>query len=433
MKVKNSKIEKLKKGQKIAFIATFLTLILAITKGIIGYFFDSKILLADAFHSGADFIAIFASGFGLWLAGKKKSARFPYGLYKAETLVTLSIGLFIIWAGTGLLKEGYHKLFYVTQMAEFPLLPLIVSGISAIAAFFIAKKEKAIGREINSQSLIANAQESFLDIIASMVVLVGIWVAFLRVPFVEGIVIILISLLIFKLGIENVWMSLLALLDANLDPVLKSAIEKQINEIYGVKGISEVKIRQSGPFKMVECKIQTSPSLPLYRAHELADKTEDLITKTYEEVESVFIHVEPSRQNLISAIIPVKDINGLDSKVHDHFGRAPYYIIVKLTDQGIEIEDFYYNEFLNELKHIGIKVIKTVIKHKLDLLFTSRIGELSFYMLKDNFVDIYKIDEDSSVKEIIEKYRENQLEKIVAPTQLLEESKSVTFDKNGKS
>ena len=51
-----------------------------------------------------------------------------------------------------------------TRVVEFPALPLAVSGISAIAAFFIARKEKTTGREINSQSLIANAQESCLVI-----------------------------------------------------------------------------------------------------------------------------------------------------------------------------------------------------------------------------------------------------------------------------
>lgn len=422
MKSNSVKIERLKKGQKIAFIATFLTLFLAIAKGFTGYFFNSEILIADAFHSGADLLAIFASGFGLWLAAKKKSAKFPYGLYKAETLVSFIIGILILWAGIGILKDGYSKLFYITEVQEFPVFPVVMSIISILLAYFIAKKEKAIGKDINSQSLIANAQESFLDIFTSIAVLAGILLAFAKVPYVEGLIIILIALLILKLGMENIRTSLLVLMDANLDPELQSEIEEKINKIYGVKGVSDVKIRQSGPFKMVESKIQTSPTLPLYRAHELAEKAENSIIKDYNHIESVFIHVEPSRQKLISAIIPVKDINGLDSKVHGHFGRAPYYIILKLTDKGAEIEDFYYNKFLHETKHIGIKVIKNVIKYKLDLLFTSRIGELSFYMLKDNFVDIYRIKEDFSAREAIEKYQNGQLEQIIVPTHPIEES-----------
>ncbi|MBN1353183.1 MAG: cation transporter, partial [Candidatus Omnitrophica bacterium] len=313
MEIRNDKRVLLKKGQRTAFIAAFATLILAVIKGVTGYLSGSKILIADAFHSAADLLAIFASGFGLWLASKEKSARFPYGLFKAETLVTFAIGILIVFAGAGILKDGYEKLFYLEGVREFPFVPVLVSVISIIAAFFIAKKEKSAGSAINSQSLLANAQESFLDIFTSIVVLAGILLAFLRIPYVEGAVIILISFLILKLGIENAWTSLLVLMDANLDPELQTEIEKKVNETYGVKGTSEVKIRQAGPFKMVECKIETSPTLPLYRAHELADKAESLITKTYDDIESVFIHLEPAKTNIVSAIIPVKDMNGLNS------------------------------------------------------------------------------------------------------------------------
>jgi predicted Fe-Mo cluster-binding NifX family protein len=306
----------------------------------------------------------------------------------------------------------------------FPIVPVSVSVISIITAYFIAGKEKAVGKLISSQSLIANANESFLDIFTSLVVLTGILLAYARIPYVEGSIIILISLLILKLGIKNIWTSLLVLMDANLDPELQSDIEEEINSIYGVKGVSEVMIRQSGPFKMVECKIETSPSLPLYKAHELANKAEDYIVGNYKHIESVLIHVEPSREKVISAIIPVKDINGLDSKVHGHFGRAPYFAVLRLNNNNnnTEIEDFYFNEFLGEKKHIGIKVIKAIIKYKIDLLFTSKIGEISFYMLKENFVDIYKAEEDLSIREIVENYRNNQLEQITSPTHSVEEA-----------
>ena len=412
----------MKQGQKTAFIATLITIILAVMKAVVGHIFDSKILVADAFHSGADVLAIFASGFGLWLAARKKSAKFPYGLYKAETMVSLIIGVLIVWAGLKIFLDGYHKCIQFTPAGGFPLLPIGASLISIVAAYFIARKEKSVGKLIDSQSLLANARESFLDIITSTVVLLGILLAYARIPYVEGVVIILISLLILKLGVETIRVSFLILMDANLDPKLVSEIEEKIDQIYGVKGVGEVRIRQSGPFKMVECTILTDPSLPLFRSHELADKIEDFITKNYKHIESVFIHVEPLRQKVVSAIIPVKEINRLDSMVYGHFGRAPFYIIVKIHDDRTEIEDFYYNEFLGEEKHIGLKVIKAVIHYKLDVLFTPQIGEISFYMLKDNFVDIYKIHDGLKVSEVIEKYRNHQLEKIISPTHTIETS-----------
>ncbi len=424
MQKEEDKKESLKQGQRIAFIATVVTLLLAAAKAAVGYLFDSKVLVADAFHSGADLLAIFASGFGLWLASRKKTERFPYGLYKVETLFTLIIGALITWAGIEMLIGGYHKLFDVAAVNSFPIMPASISILSIIVAFVLARKEEKVGKSINSQSLIANASESFLDIFSSLVVLTGIVLAYLRVPYIEGSIIILISLLIFKLGLENIWTSLLILLDANLDAELKSDIEENIDKIYGVKGVAEVMIRQAGPFKMVECIILTSPSLPLYKSHALADKIESHITNNFKHIESVFIHVEPSKERFISAIVPVQDINRMDSKVHGHFGRAPYFIILKIADKSVEIEDFYYNTFLGEKKHIGVKVIKAVIKHKLDLLFTSQIGEISFHMLRNNFVDIYKTNEGLSVKGIVRKYRNQEVEQITEPTHSIEESQS---------
>lgn len=424
MDSEKDKIIRLKQGQRIAFLAAFATLFIALTKAFVGYFFDAKVLVADAFHSGADLLAIFASGFGLWLAAKKKTKRFPYGLYKAETLITFIIGALIVWAAGEIFKDGYRKFFHIASVGAFPFLPVGVSVMSIIAAYFIAKKEKAAGEALGSQSLLANANESFLDILISAVVLAGILLAYARIPYVEGAIIILISLLIVKLGLENVWNSLLILMDANLDSELQSEIEGNVNEIYGVKGGCAVKLRRSGPFKMVECTIKTSPTLLVYKAHELADKAEDFITKNYKDVESVFIQIEPSQKKSLSAIIPIKDMNGLDSKVHGHFGRAPYYVIVTLNDESEEIEDFYYNEFLAEKKHIGVKVIKTVIRYRIDLLFTPKIGEISFHILKDNFVDIYRAEENMTVRDIVERYRNGRVSLLTAPTHPVEESQT---------
>lgn len=414
---------KLKRGQRVALWATVVTLLLASLKCAIGLLFNSQVLIADAIHSGADTIAIFASAFGLWVASRGKSARFPYGLYKAETLGTLVVGGFIAWAGIELLIDGYFKLFTIETVEHFPVLPVAASLISVVVAILIARKEKAVGEAIHSQSLIANAKESFLDIGTSLVVLAGIVFAYFGIPYVEGAIIILISLLILKLGVENLWRSMLILMDANLDPNLQKKIEERTCEIYGVRDVSDVKIRESGPFRMVELKFTTNPSLTIYRAHELSEEIETTIINSFEFIESVFVHVEPSAKNEISAIFPLGEMNGLDSRVHGHFGRAPYFAIVRLEGEKVEIEEFYLNEFLDRTKHVGLNVVKVIVNYGLDMLFTNQIGEISFYMLKENFIDIYRIEEDNStIRDVVNNYKENQLSRITSPTHTVDET-----------
>ncbi len=405
-----------------ALAATLITLLLALLKALAGWYYQAPVLVADAFHSGADLLAIFASYFGLWLAGKKKSDRFPYGMYKAETLVTLLVGGLIVWAGIGLLAEGVEKLQVGANTMHFPLVPLLVSGLSVVFSLGIALKERQVGRAINSPSLLANAGESFLDVATSLVVFAGLLLSFWKLPYIEGAIILLIALLVIKLGGSSCWTAFLLLLDANLDPQLSHALEQRVNAIYGVKGESEVRIRQAGPFHMVECVIYTRPTLSLYRAHELADKAEQAIAAHCPHVESVFVHVEPLRNEHRSAIVPVSEINGMQSRVHAHFGRAPYFMLLRLNENEAQIEDFYFNEFLEEPKFIGLKVIKAIIAYRVDLLFTSRVGEISFYMLRDNFVDIYAVDENQTVQEVVDRFRTDSLQAITQPTHSVDQS-----------
>ena len=414
--------EKLKQGQRIAAIATAVTLLLCFMKFTVGWLFESRILITDALHSASDLLTILASWFGLWMASREKSERFPYGLYRAETLASLLVGIIIAWAGIETFRDGFSRLFLTEHVISFPWIPLCASAVSIMAGYILAVKERSIARDINSQSLHANAEDSYLNVIVSSVVLAGIFLSFYRIPYVEGSVIMLISLLIIKLGASTLWVALLMLMDANPDPSLQLEMKKSVEHIRGVKEVRALKIRRSGPFSIVELTIATNPAVSVYKAHELSDEVERHIRTHYDHIESVFLHAEPAHGSSVSAIIPVEDINGFQSRVHGHFGRAPYFIILKINGDHAEIEDFYLNEFLGAGMHIGVKVIKAVIGHRLDVLFTAQIGELSFHMLKDNFVDIYHVQEHIDVQEVIDTYRNGELEQITAPSHGLEES-----------
>lgn len=69
--------QSLQRGQRVALVATLATLLLALLKALAGWHYRAPVLVADAFHSGADLLAIFASYFGLWLAGKKRAPVSP--------------------------------------------------------------------------------------------------------------------------------------------------------------------------------------------------------------------------------------------------------------------------------------------------------------------------------------------------------------------
>jgi cation diffusion facilitator family transporter len=428
----------LRRGQRTALVAALATVLLAALKGSAGYFLNAPILVADAYHSMGDIVAVAASAFGLWLAGRRRSERFPYGLLRAENLAGLLVGLLILFAGAELLRDGYSRLLTPPGYHSFPLLPLLAGLISAVVSFLVSRGERRVAREINSGSLAANGAEAFLDVFSSAVVVVGILLAWLRVPYVQGAVIMLIALLILRLGLVTVWGAVLVLVDANLDPELQEEITREINEIYGVRGVGDVRIRRAGPFQMVECTITTKPSLPLYEAHRLADEAETSVLGRHPHVESVFVHVEPAREGVLRGIIPVQSMAGLDSRVSGHFGRSRFFAVVRFpvaapvvsapptaprptsvslpSAPELEIEDFYLNEFLEEEAHVGLQVFKAVVRYRLDVVFTEQIGEIAFSLLRSNFVDVYSCPGGLTVSEVVARYRLRELSAITAAT-----------------
>jgi divalent metal cation (Fe/Co/Zn/Cd) transporter len=55
--------------------------------------------------------------------------------------------------------------------------------------------------------------------------------------------------------VDSSWISILSLLDANLDPELQAEIGRKIAGIGGAQGVPEFRVRRSGPFRMTVGKI----------------------------------------------------------------------------------------------------------------------------------------------------------------------------------
>lgn len=59
---------------------------------------------------------------------------------------------------------------------------------------------------------------------------------------------------------------------------------------------------------------------------------------------------------------------------------------------------------------------------KVDVLLTARLGENSFYMLKDNLVDINRVEGDLTIRDVVNRFQEKSLSSITHPTHSVDES-----------
>lgn len=408
--------EPLKKGEGAALLTTVVTVLLALAKYVAGILSGNLILITDALHSAADVFPIFASWFGLKISQRDPDEKFPYGYYKAESIATLLVSLFIMYAAVEFLRDGYARLFFISDVSH-TLTAMAVASSSIVISLLIARYQKRVGEETNSQSLLVNSKESLIDVLSSFVVLVGVVLTYYRIPYVEGVVSIAIAVLILRIGIESVRDSIYALMDKSPSEDIEKEVIAIIGSIAGVEGFQDLKLRRSGPFIFGEATVMIRKFVDVDRAHEIADKMETELKEEIDGLDYFVTHVEPYQTAKHRIAVPIKDDEGLQSDTSDHFGRAPYYALVSAdkSDRSIEDLETLDNEYNDKDVRAGLNAANMLVEEKIDYLFTKEIGEISFHTMRDHLVDIYKVG-DETVKESVERFLDDDIELLESPT-----------------
>ncbi len=403
-----------KKGQKAALIAGFTTIFFAIAKAIVGFISGSVVLLADAIHSAADSFSTFFAWFGLKIAQKSPTEKFPYGFYKVENITALIISGLILFAGFEIIKESIGKIFIVGEL-NIPLIAIGVAVLDAIVMFSIGTYEMKVGKQINSQSLTADGKESRMHLFSSSLVLIGLFAALFKIMYLEGIMGILISLFIFKIGIESGKDSIFALIDVSPSKEIEEKVKKVLGSISGVRGFENLKLRKAGPFVFGEVGVKLGRSVSINRAKEISDNIEKEIKKKVKSVDSLMVGVAPEAVESRKLCIPVEKEEGLDSKISAYFGRAKKFMFIELK-KG-EVKNFYFkdNPFLEQKIRAGLEASKFVLKEKIDSIITKEMGPISLHVLRDNVVDIYQ-GVNGDIKELLEKFLKEKLKLLGEPT-----------------
>jgi len=406
----------LKKGEKAALVSILVSFVLAVLKAVVGFYSGAVVLISDALDSASDVITSFAAYLGLKIAGKKATEKFPYGFYKAENLASFIISGFIIYAAILLLIKGYHRIFIIPSLS-YPFITLAAAVFSGIVALLMSLYLKKKGEEINAESLIASSKDRLKDTFAAAVVFIAILCTYFRIPYAEGIITIIISLLILRIGLITVKDSVFALMDVSPSKEIEQKVRKILNSISGVEHFTELRLRKAGPFIFGQVKIKIRKSIDVARAHEISDRIENKIKKSIKQIESFTIHIEPYKSARQKIVIPISGMgkNGLNSRIMLQFGRANYFMFVET--QNKKVIDYYIkkNPYKERKIKAGLATVHFVIKEKIDALVTKEMGEISFHALRDNLVDVYKT-EGKTARQVVNKFVNNKLKKLSKPT-----------------
>jgi len=380
----------MEKSERISILSIAVNVILLAIKYVFAALSGSAGLAADAIHSASDVMASITVFAGLKIS-KRKSKRFPYGLYKVENFVSLIIAVAILFAGYEIAKESLLE-GSESQLRQIPL--AIIAEIAVILITFIfSRYEIKKGKEIGSPSLVADGKHVVADMLSSIAVLVGLVGSLFGIN-LDRLAVFVVIIFIARAGIAIFIDAIRVLLDASLDFETLDKVKKIISSERSVKEIKSLTGRNSGRYKFIEADVIIN-ARELEKAHLISRKIEKSIRDKITNVDHVMIHYEPVQKDTIIYAAPLDNIDG---KLSKHFGEAPYFAIVTVGIDGeFRNREILPNTFLSEERGKGILVSEFLIKQGVDILLLKEKfdGRGPEYVLSDSNVEVIIIDAET--------------------------------------
>jgi len=248
-----------------------------------------------------------------------------------------------------------------------------------------------------------------------LVVFAGVLFASLGYSVAEVLAGLAIGVYVMKVGLWFGKDAVLVLMDACLSPQKAREMKEIAEKVRGVRGVHDLRLHKSGPVSFGEMHVEVEEALPLEKAHEISDEIEEKIRKRFKDIESITIHVEPVQKQKIKVGIPVVEDNGLESKTSAHFGNVPFFAFIELENNQTRNAYVKVNRTAKIAKKKGIGAAQFLVNEKVDAVLAGGMGEGPFHLLRDSLVQVYILQKGVEVREAIQLFENNKLEKMTVP------------------
>ena len=287
-------------SEQTAIKATYFSIIgnsiLALIKGLAGFFGNSYALLAEAIESTTDIFASFLVLFGIKYSNRPADENHPYGHGRAEPLITFLVVGFLITSATII---AYESIINIGTPHDLPkawtLIVLAIIICWKEYSFQMVMKKSII---TNSSSLKADAWHHRSDAITSVAAFIGISVALILGKGYESaddwaalfasFFILYNSYLIFRPALGEI-------MDEHRYDDLVENIRQESLKVNGILGTEKCFIRKAGMKYHVDLHAIVDATISVKEGHDLAHKLKDALRSNILELGHVLIHIEPNQ------------------------------------------------------------------------------------------------------------------------------------------
>ena len=292
----NSREKSIYKVTWIGSIVNFLLLVFKFIAGILGH---SSALVADAVHSLSDFVTDIIVILFVRISGKPEDEDHKYGHGKYETLATALIGLALFAVGVTLLVGGATKVSEVIKGIVLPapsVIALIAAAVSVVAKEILYRYTVRVGKNLDSQAVVANAWHHRSDAFSSVGTLLGVGGAIFfgeKWRILDPIAAIVVSAFIIKVAVDLLKPCVAELLERSLPVETERQILDIIASFPEVSSPHHLRTRRIGNHIAIEVHLRMDGQTTLECAHTVATNVEKRLKAEFGPDTHVGIHMEP--------------------------------------------------------------------------------------------------------------------------------------------
>jgi cation diffusion facilitator family transporter len=286
--------EQSRRGIRSAQIAILVNACLAIAKLVAGIVGHTYALVADAVESTADIFASTIVWGGLRVAARDPDQDYPFGYGKAEPLAGAVVALMLLGAAAAIAVQAVSEI-RTPHRTPAPW-TLIVLVTVVVVKWTLSRRVQAVGAEIGSTAVKADAWHHLSDAVTSAAAFVGISIALWGGPGWESAddwAALLASGIIVFNGVRMLRPSLHDLMDRTAGAEVVEPVRHAAEGVAGVRATEKLAVRRSGMGYRVTIHIQADPALRLDDAHALGGAVKAAIRAAVPQVQYVLVHMEP--------------------------------------------------------------------------------------------------------------------------------------------
>jgi cation diffusion facilitator family transporter len=261
-----------------------------VAKLFIGLGTSSLAVLGDAAHSSVDALNNVLALLVVWMASKGPDEDHPYGHQKFETLGAVGIVGFLSVSAFELSKGAVQRL--AAGAPSFSVSPIQISVLLAtlVINVAVASFESRMGRQLNSEILLADAAHTKADIFVTIGVVAGMVLVRMGVTWADPVLALAVVGIIVVLAYRIMSRSVPILVDRHLVP--SAAIRESAEGVPGVKSAYDIRSRGSRYQSFAELTIAVERSVTVEDGHQIADAVESRLRSDL-QLQEIIVHVEP--------------------------------------------------------------------------------------------------------------------------------------------